>query len=168
MTTVSYETMRLVAAPVAACDIDDVAELLMDPGLYGYIDGKPASIDDARARVQRWIEGSPHRETLWINHVARARDSRELIGVAQATVQLSGQAAVECLLAYQIAPQRHRQGFGKEMMSAFRSELVRQLAPESFVAHIAPGHSASERVALSLGLVVTDREVDGERVWSNV
>jgi RimJ/RimL family protein N-acetyltransferase len=55
-------------------------------------------------------------------------------------------------------------GYASEAARALVGWLVEAGAGE-IVAHVHPGHTASERVAAAAGLVATGEEVDGERVW---
>ena len=50
-------------------------------------------------------------------------------------------------------------------MRGFCAELRKTIEPTEFVAHILPGHVASERVVSALGLAPTADHVEGERVW---
>lgn len=162
----SFGTERLQLSRLSDADVDDLTDLLTKEPLYTYIGEAPASADEARSRVERWLRGSPEPDVIWINYVARSRDDRRLIGLAQATVFLDAEShAAECSLAYLVHPDEQRQGFGVEMMRALAAQLRAANAPARFTANIHPGHAASERLAAALGLVRTDELVDGEHVW---
>ena len=156
-------TERLVLSRLAHDDVDELVAMLLDPALYHYIDGAPSSPAEARARVGRWLRGSPDPDVLWINYVVRRRDDGRFVGLAQATVQ--GTQSGTCELAYLVDPSAQRQGFGREMMRGLCAELHETLKPAEFTAHIVPGHTASEGVAHALDLVPTPDRVAGEQVW---
>lgn len=159
-------TKRLVLSRVARDDVDELVAMLLNPALYHYIAGAPASAAEAGDRVERWLRGSADPDVLWINYVARRADDGRLVGLAQATVQrASGSGFGACEIAYLVDPPAQGHGFGTEMMSGFRAELHETMKPAEFVAHIYPGHAASEGVAKALGLVPTSDRVAGEQVW---
>lgn len=159
----SFGTERLQLSRLSDADVDDLTDLLTKEPLYTYIGEAPASADEARTRVERWLRGSAEPDVLWINYVARSSDDRRLVGLAQATVFLDDEP--ECSLAYLVHPDEQRQGFGVEMMREFAAQLGAAIAPARFTSNIHPGHAASERLAAALGLVRTDELVDGEHVW---
>lgn len=155
-----------VAVPPGPADADGLVEMLLKPALYGYICGAPQSESEARNRVERWTNGSPAPEVAWLNYLARGRDDQRVIGLAQAAVSLDGRGhAGECLLAYLVDPAEQGQGFGAEMMHGFLVGLRAVINPDAVVAHIHPGHVASERVAQALGMSRTDGVIDGEHAW---
>jgi RimJ/RimL family protein N-acetyltransferase len=159
-------TERLVLTRLARGDVDDLVAMLLNPALYHWIGGAPASPAEAGNRVERWLSGSSDPDVLWINHVARGRDDSGLVGLAQATVQEAREArAGTCEIAYLVDPSAQRHGFGTEMMLGFCAELRESVRPAEFTAHILPGHVASEGVVRSLGLTPTPDRVDGEQVW---
>jgi RimJ/RimL family protein N-acetyltransferase len=57
-----------------------------------------------------------------------------------------------------------RRGYATEAARALVAGLVEAGVGE-IVAHVHPDHLASAGVAAAAGLVATDEEVDGERVW---
>lgn len=159
-------TKRLVLSRIASDDIDELVAMLLDPALYCYIGDAPESAAEARNRAERWLRGSVDPDVLWINYVARGSGDGGLVGLAQATVRRVSEARFgECEIAYLVDPPAQRHGFGTEMMSAFCVELHETMNPAEFIAHIYPGHTASERVAEAVGLTPTTDQVDGELVW---
>ncbi|HEX6359355.1 GNAT family N-acetyltransferase [Actinophytocola sp.] len=159
-------TKRLVLSWIARDDIDELVAMLLNPALYDYIGGVPASAAEARARVERWLRGSTDPDVLWVNYVARCQDGGRLVGLAQATVlRAPGLGFGECELAYLVDPPEQKHGIASEMMSGLCAELEEALSPAVFTAHIYPGHAASEGVARAIGLAPTSERVDGELVW---
>ncbi|GAA2056817.1 GNAT family N-acetyltransferase [Williamsia deligens] len=162
-------TSRLTLAPVGEQDVDDFVALVIRPELYVVIGGAPADHGEARGRVERWLAGSPDPRHLWINHVVRHRDTGSLIGHCQGTITTDDDAgAPDCVVGYTVHPDHHGQGVATEMMRAFVDVITSEFHPRRFVAHIAPGHEASEHVAAALGLFPTGRLDDaGERIWAS-
>ncbi|MGZ8178307.1 GNAT family N-acetyltransferase [Williamsia sp. SKLECPSW1] len=161
-------TARLTISPVCADDVDDFVELVLRPELYSVIGDAPADRAEARGRVERWLAGSPDPQRPWINHVVRRRDTGELIGHCQGTVTTSDDGAHDCVVGYTVHPDHQGGGVAAEMMRAFVDHLAETFHPQRFVAHIAAGHTPSERVAASIGLVPTGRRDDaGEQIWTS-
>lgn len=159
-------TKRLELSRIARDDVDELVAMLLNPALYDYIGDAPASTAEARARAERWLGGSPDPNVLWINYVARRRDNGRIVGLAQATVlRADGSRFGTCEIAYLVDPPAQQHGFGTEMMSEFCAEIQETMNPAEFIAHIYPGHEASEGVAKALGLTPTGDHVDGEQVW---
>jgi len=159
-------TARLVLSRIAPDDVDELVQMLLNPALYHYIGDAPATAAAAGERVGRWLRGSADPDALWINYVARRRDDGRLVGLAQATVRRAGGSRFgACEIAYLVDPPAQGRGFGKEMMRGFCAELRKTLSPAEFIAHIYPGHAASEGIAKAVGLAPTADRVDGERVW---
>jgi RimJ/RimL family protein N-acetyltransferase len=152
-------TERLVLSRIARSDVDELVVMLSKPELYEHIGDAPGSVEEAQAKAERWLRGSADPEVRWINHVARY--DGKLVGLAQATVRAGG----SCEIAYLVDPSAQRQGFGTEMMRAFCAELRATMDSVELVAHVLPGHVASESVARAVGLTPTEERVDGERVW---
>jgi RimJ/RimL family protein N-acetyltransferase len=135
-----------------------MAPLLDDAALHAYTGGRPATVEELRARFARQAAGrSPDGTQRWLNQVVRV--SGTAVGYVQASV--TGDNAE---LAWVIAVPHQGRGYAREatlrMVAALRAEGVR-----TFTAHIAPGHIASERVAAALGLVPTATVHDGETLW---
>lgn len=159
-------TERLVLTRLARGDVGDLVAMLLNPALYQWIGGAPASPAEAENRAGRWLSGSADPDVLWINYVARGRADDRLVGLAQATVHGAREArAGTCEIAYLVDPSVQGRGFGTEMMHGFCAELRETVRPAEFTANILPGHAASEGVAHALGLVPTPDRVDGEQVW---
>ena len=160
-------TSRLTVSPLRAEDTDETVELLRRPELYTVTGGAPIDDDDARDRVGRWLAGSSDPRVTWINHVARREDTGALVGHCQGMVASVGRdGAADCTLGYSVHPDHQGQGIAREMMRAFVGLIVETDGPGRFLAHIAPGHTVSERVATGLGLSPTGTlDNAGEQIW---
>ena len=162
-------TSRLTVSPLRPEDLDDAVDLLLRPELYTVTGGAPRDHADAGDRVRRWLAGSADPRVTWINHVTRREDTGMLVGHCQGTVSTVGRAGeTDCTLGYSVHPDHQGQGIAREMMRAFVGLVVETAGPGRFLAHIAPGHTVSERVATGLGLSPTgtlDRV--GEQIWAS-
>ncbi len=167
--TVIARTSRLTVSPLRPDDLEDFVAMVLRREIYTVIGGSPADEDDARRRVERWIAGSSDPDRRWINHVVRRADTGDLVGHCQGTlVAVGSDGETDCTLGYSVHPDHQGQGFAREMMRAFVGLIVETDDPRRFLAHIAPGHTVSERVATGLGLSPTgslDRA--GEQVWAS-
>ncbi len=141
-------------------------DLLADRALYAFT-GNEASptFEELRARYERQTLGrSADGTETWHNWILRERASGVAAGFVQATV-VDGRAE----LAWVVGTAYQGQGYASEAAFAVRDALVRGgsgLPIHGVIAHIAPGHLASESVARHLGLAATDVTVDGETRWS--
>jgi len=162
-------TSRLTVSPLRPEDVDEAVELLLRPELYTVTGGAPTDHADARDRVRRWLGGSPDPRVTWINHMTRREDTGVLIGHCQGTVTVAGHTGeTDCTLGYSVHPDHQGQGFAREMMRAFVGLIVETDGPARFLAHIAPGHTVSERVATGLGLSPTGTlDRGGEQIWAS-
>ena len=142
----------------------ELAPLLDDPSLHEFTGGAPlpaAALADRYARLA--ARRSPDGNQMWGNWVIRVRASGAAAGVAQATLPAGGPAAGPAEVAWVLARPAQGRGYASE---AARS-LVALLRNDGWtvVAHIHPGHLASQRVARAAGLSPTSDFHDGETRW---
>ena len=99
---------------------------------------------------------------MWGKWVMRVRAAGTAAGTVQATLPAGGPAAGPAEVAWVVRPAQGR-GYAKE---AARSLVALLLAAGwTVVAHIHPGHMASQRVARGAGLSPTADVRDGEIRW---
>jgi RimJ/RimL family protein N-acetyltransferase len=155
-------TARLRLSPLTIDDADEMVGVLGDPSLYEFIGGGPPALAGLRDRYARLAVGhsADGRET-WHNWIVRELGTGRAVGTVQATVTDGGHAAE---VAWVIGVPWQGRGLATEAAAAMVGWLAAGGVTE-ITALIHPAHGASERVARSLGLAVTDRVVDGERVW---
>lgn len=138
--------------------------MLADPVLYAVTGGSPPARDELRERYARQSIGrSADGAQTWHNWILRVRATGAAAGFVQATVV--GPVAE---LAWVVGTAYQRQGLATEAALALRDALAPEGSGVVVHAHIAPGHAASEAVAVRLGLAPTG-EVDseGEQLWSS-
>lgn len=154
-------TDRLELRPLSPDDADDMVAVLADEMLYAVTGGRPPDLAALRERYTRQAVGhSADGTETWHNWILRRRDDGAAIGFVQATV-VDRTAEIAWLIG---VPWQGR-GYATEAVRA----VVDRLAVDgvaTITAHIASGHRPSEIVAERVGLAVTDRIDDGERVWS--
>lgn len=157
-------TKRLRLQGVGPEDAEEMAAALCDPALYRWIGGAPPTVAALRSQYKVWaLAGSAPGVPVWRTWLLRLHDTGEAVGFVQATVPTGGR---EALLAWVVGtPWQHR-GLAREAVAAVAT-LVRAEGAARLRATIAEGNVGSERVAAALGLELTGRLVDGERVWES-
>jgi len=155
-----WRTERLDLEPLAAAHAAELAPLLDDPRLHEFTGGAPVSAAVLAGRYQRLEQRcSPGGDQGWGNWVMRVRATGRAAGTVQATLPADGPAEV----AWVVAREAQGRGYAKE---AARSLVALLLADGwAVVAHIHPGHLASQGVARAAGLSPTGDVYDGEVRW---
>ena len=139
----------------------ELAPLLDDPRLHEFTGGAPVSAAVLADRYQGLQQRrSPGGDQGWGNWVMRVRATGRAAGTVQATLPADGPAEV----AWVVAREAQGRGYAKE---AARSLVALLLADGwAVVAHIHPGHLASQSVARAAGLSPTAGVHDGEVRWA--
>jgi len=152
---------RVRLAPLRVGDAVEMAVVLRDPELHRFIGGEPLGVDALREHYARLVVGhSADGAEEWFNWVVR-EGSGVAVGTVQATVTRGGRAAE---VAWVIGTPWQGRGYAGEAARALVQWLV-DGGVVDVVAHIHPGHAASEGVARRAGLSPTDTFHDGERRW---
>jgi len=100
---------------------------------------------------------------MWGNWVVRVRAAGTVAGTVQATLPAGGPAAGPAEVAWVVVGPAQGRGYAKEAAGSLVALL--QAAGWTVVAHIHPGHLASQRVARGAGLSPTAAVHDGEIRW---
>jgi RimJ/RimL family protein N-acetyltransferase len=160
-----WRTERLDLEPLAVAHATELAPLLDDPRLHEFTGGAPVSAAVLAGRYQRLEQRrSPGGDQGWGNWVMRVRATGRAVGTVQATLPADGPAAGPAEVAWVVAREAQGRGYAKE---AARSLVARlQAAGWTVVAHIHPGHLASQGVARAAGLSPTADVHDGEVLWA--
>ncbi|WP_371616913.1 GNAT family N-acetyltransferase [Streptomyces sp. NBC_00454] len=154
-------TARLTLLPLRVSHAEEMAAVLSDPALHGFIGGAPYSPEDLRTRYERLVAGSPDPAVSWCNWVIRLDDADCLVGTVQATVS-EGVAEI----AWVVGTAWQRRGIATEAARGLIGWL-RAGGVRTVVAHIHPDHAASAAVAGAAGLMPTDHLHDGEVRWQS-
>ena len=97
--------------------------------------------------------------------MVRLHSTGAAVGTVQATLPAGGPGAGPAEVAWVVAPAAQGRGYATEAAGSLVS-LLRE-AGWTVVAHIHPGHLASQRVARAAGLVATGEvRDDGEMRWA--
>ncbi|HEX6524417.1 MAG TPA: GNAT family N-acetyltransferase [Streptosporangiaceae bacterium] len=159
-----WPTERLDLEPLAVAHAPELAPLLDDALLHEFTGGAPLPPAALAARYSRLAtRRSPDGDQLWGNWVMRVRATGQAVGTVQATLPAAGPAAGPAEVAWVVARAAQGHGYAKE---AARSLVARlREAGWAVVAHIHPGHLASQQVARAAGLSPTADVRDGEIRW---
>jgi RimJ/RimL family protein N-acetyltransferase len=172
VSTPLIRTDRLDLEPVSPAHADEMVELLADRRLYAFYDDEASpTIDELRLRYERQAAGrSADGLEVWHTWIVRERASESACGFVQATVRVDDTGRSVAELAWVIGSAHQGHGYAREAAAGVRDAVtgagsVSGDDAEVVVAHIAPGHVASESVAAGIGLALTDMVHDGERRW---
>ena len=142
----------------------ELAPLLDDASLNEFTGGAPLSAAALAARFARLAaRRSPEGDQLWGNWVVRVRATGAAAGIVQATLPAGGPAAGPAEVAWVVVRAAQGRGYAKEAARSLVTVL--REAGWTVVAHIHPGHLASQLVARAAGLSPTTEVRDGEMRW---
>jgi RimJ/RimL family protein N-acetyltransferase len=158
---------RVDLEPLAVAHAAELAPLLDDASLHEFTGGAPLSAAALAARFARLaVRRSPDGEQLWGNWALRIRATGAVAGMIQATLPAGGPEAGPAEVAWVVVRAAQSRGYAKEAASSLVAVL--QQAGWTVVAHIHPGHVASQRVARAAGLSPTTDVLNGEVRWVGV
>lgn len=160
-TTPPLGDSRLRLEPLRVAHAMEMVAVLGDPGLYRFTGGEPPTLEGLEQRYTAQVTGSGDSGESWHTWVVRVGGSGPAVGFVQATVH---PARREAELAWVVSTRWQGQGIARAAAGLVLAEVVDRGASR-VVAHVHPDHVASQRVATALGLVPTDRLVDGEVEW---
>ncbi|MFJ6770439.1 GNAT family N-acetyltransferase [Kitasatospora sp. NPDC091257] len=163
LTTAELRSERLDLLPIAPGHAEELAAALADPALHAFTGGRPATVEEQRARCARLAAGSPDPAEAWGNWVLRLRADGALTGYVQATVRPD---ASEAEVAWVVGTPWQRRGLATEAARTLLAHLA-DAGVTTAAAHIHPDHHASAAVARALGLRPTTRTQDGETRWQS-
>jgi RimJ/RimL family protein N-acetyltransferase len=159
-----WRTERLDLEPLEVAHAAELAPLLDDVSLHEFMGGAPLNAAGLAARYARLaVRHSPSGDQLWGNWVMRARETCVAVGTVQATLPAGGPEAGPAEVAWVVTSAAQGRGYAKEAAHSLVARL--HAAGWTIVAHIRPGHLASQRVARAAGLSPTGHVHDGEMRW---
>jgi RimJ/RimL family protein N-acetyltransferase len=177
MPTETIATERLDLVPLRVEDAGEMAVVLGDPELYGFIGGMPPSPAELVRRYEAQVRGgSGDGREEWHNWIVRERPSGTATGFVQATVVVADGGAgrpgvdgdrLEAEVAWLIGRPWQGRGYASEAARGLVDWLV-EAGVTAIVAHVHPDHRGSAVVAGRAGLRPTDGFVDGERTWRRI
>ena len=160
--TESIATARLDLTPLAPADAAEMMDVLAGDDLYRFTGGSAPTLEALHERYTGQALGhSADGSEAWHNWIVRTRPDGEAVGFVQATISDEGRQAE---IAWLVGLAWQRRGYATEAARALVTWLDAQ-GVERITANVHPDHVASESVARRVGLLLTDRLVDGERAW---
>jgi RimJ/RimL family protein N-acetyltransferase len=159
-------TPRLDLEPLRVDHAHEMGAVLEDEQLYVVIGGSPPTVDELRERYRHQVVGrSPDGTQRWFNWIMRRRQDHQAVGYVQATTsrEATGPAAE---IAWVVGTPYQGNGYAGEAARVMVGWL-REQGVGTVLAHIRPGHAASERVARAVGLLPTTTVTDGEVRWQS-
>lgn len=139
-----------------------MVDVLAGDELYGFTGGHPPTLDELRAQYARQTIGhSADGRDSWHNWIIRTRPDSRAVGFIQATIADAGRQAE---IAWVVGLAWQRRGYATEAAAALVAWLDAQ-GVEVITANVHLDHVASASVARRIGLLPTERLVEGERVW---
>ena len=144
----------------------ELAPLLDDASLHEFTGGEPLAAAALAARYARLaVRRSPDGDQMWGNWVLRVRATGAAAGTVQATLPAGGPEAGPAEVAWVVVRAAQGRGYASEAARSLVA-LLRE-AGWTVVAHIHPGHLASQWVARAAGLSPTGEVRDGETRWAS-
>jgi RimJ/RimL family protein N-acetyltransferase len=154
-------TQRLRLVPLTVSDADEMVGVLAGSALYVFTGGTAPGAEELRARYGRLVAGrSPDGTQIWHNWIVRTL-AGTAVGTIQATVVDRGARAE---VAWVTGEQHWGRGYATEAATAVIGWLA-ETGVSEVLAHIHPGHSASQAVAWRAGLRPADVISNGEQRW---
>ncbi|MEN3534684.1 GNAT family N-acetyltransferase [Microbispora sp. ZYX-F-249] len=153
----------LTLRPLTAGDADEMTGVLAGEELYSFIGGTAPTPAELRARYQALeARRSPDGRQEWLNWIIRRDVDGRAVGYVQATVTDEGRRAE---VAWVVGTAWQGRGYATRAAAALAGWL-RGRGVARIEARIHPDHHASMKVADRIGLLPTDHNEDGERLWT--
>jgi [ribosomal protein S5]-alanine N-acetyltransferase len=134
--------------------------LLSDPELFCYLPENPPSLAELEERYRRWEpRRSPKGDEIWLNWIARIRETRTPLGHFQAGIKENREAYV----AYLVGTEFQRKGYAFEAMSEICRLLENQMNVSLIRAAVDTRNIASLRLLEKLGMKRIDFFANVER-----
>lgn len=152
---------RLLLEPLRVEHAREMMEVLADPALYLYTGGGPPSRDGLERRYVRQVAGSNDPWETWHIWVVRAGDDGPAVGYVQATVHPPDR---EAELAWVVSTSWQGRRIARDAAGLVLEDVLGR-GMLRVLAHVHPDHVASQHVAAALGLIATERLLDGEVEW---
>lgn len=143
------ETDRLVLRPHAASDLEALHELYGDERVARFLYSGPETIEDARARLGRYLERVELTETSGLSAAVTLPDGAYVGDLALWHTDFEQR---EAELAYVVLPRHQGQGYAVEAARALLDWAFTVAGLQRVVARLEARNAASARVAEKLGM----------------
>lgn len=151
--------------PLRVDHAEEMAVVLDDTRLHTFTGGRPAGVEQLRARYARQVRGrSADGRQAWLNWVLRSTEDGGALGYVQATID-AADVAPTARLAWVVGVPHQGAGVARRAAAPVVAWL-RSKGVGRFVADVHPGNTASRAVTRALGMQESGEVVDGEGRWS--
>lgn len=149
------ESKHLVYEPVTQKHAKELKGILCDPKVYAYMNEATPTFEQlSESFKSKEIGPLGYRShEVWIDYIARKKDSREAIGRVEATV-IEHRAEV----AYIFGRSYWGKGYGSESLLWLQHLLRKEYGVREFWATVTPGNVPSKRLLLKSGYVEVSDE----------
>jgi GNAT acetyltransferase-like protein len=106
---IAVATKRLTLTPLHPEDADEMAAVLGNEELHEFIGGRPATLDELRARYESLAAGSSKPNEVWLNWIVRRTWDSQPLGTVQATL-VNNQEVWTAHVAWVISTPWQKQG----------------------------------------------------------
>lgn len=142
---------------------DEMFDVLQDPAIYRYMDGRPSTTEELRQQYKRQSSNWDGRPASWHTWVIREKQTNTAIGYIQATVNHSERNAE---LAWVLSPLWTGKRYSSEAARRVMKELHDEGLVSAFTCTIDQRNAPSRRLAESLGFVMSDPEPVDSQTWT--
>lgn len=147
--------------PLRTTDAGQMLSVLASDELYRYTGGEPPTRAELDRRYAAQTAGSLEPGECWHNWIIRTV-AGDAVGFVQATV-----AGTTADVAWLVGPDTQGRGYAREAARTMSGWLT-STGVRSLTARIHPDHTASQHVALAIGLHPSgDSDDDGEEIWTS-
>ena len=126
-------TERLILEPVLPVHAEEMTKVLSSQALYNFVPQDPPVLEKLQRTYEIWSRRiSPEKDELWLNWVARCKETNQLIGHFQAGYKGPEEASI----AYTVGVPFQRKGFATEALQIILNFLQESLAARTVKAWI--------------------------------
>ena len=142
---------------------DEMFDVLRDPAIYRYMDGRPSTSEELRQQYKRQSSNWDGRPASWHTWIIREKQTNTAIGYIQATVNHTERNAE---LAWVLSPLWTGKRYSSEAARRVMKELHGGGLVSTFTCTIDQRNAPSQRLAESLGFVMSDTEPVDSQTWT--
>lgn len=159
----SLHTKRLSLEMLHENHADEMFDILRDPTIYQYMGGRPNSTEELRQQYRRQSSNWDGRPVSWHTWIIREKQTDTAIGYIQVTLNHTDRSAE---LAWVLSPQWTGERYSSEAARSVMKELHAGGLVRTFTCTIDHRNVPSQRLAQSLGFIMSDPEPVDSQTWA--